>query len=329
MSSELEMNSVELVQKAIEFGRPSRMPIYYFNRDIDRSDVVCGWCGPASDFRPSEEGETEWGYVWENLGDGTMGQPKNPPIPNLARLASYVPPDPFAPGRADHLDQFIAQNADKFLVFGMGITGFNQAAFLRGFEEFLMDLHVDLPFAEKVLDIVFGFENGLVDRIAGYPFGAVKFSDDWGSQQGLIISPDLWRKVMKPHYARQFDLIHKTDKKVWFHTCGNVWDIIPDLIDAGVDVLELLQPDVFGLDRLASEFAGKVCFSCSIDHQREAINGTREEIFDYARRLNESLGGDNGGFIAYIEDYPSLKMGEDRYQWICEAFESIARAPQR
>ena len=91
----------------------------------------------------------------------------------------------------------------------------------------------------------------------------------------------------------------------------------------GADVLELLQPDVFGVERLASAYGGKVCFCCSVDHQRRAISGTREEIMAYARLLNERLGAFNGGYIGYIEDYASLGMDEQHYQWIREAFRTL------
>ncbi len=104
-----------------------------------------------------------------------------------------------------------------------------------------------------------------------------------------------------------------------------MYDIITDLIDIGLDVIELLQPDLLGVERLAKRFGGKVCFCCSVDHQRRAISGTRDEIFSYARFLDDMLGGPQGGFIAYIEDYASLGMSEQNDQWIREAFHTLPR----
>jgi hypothetical protein len=155
----------------------------------------------------------------------------------------------------------------------------------------------------------------------------VSFGDDWGTQRGLMIAPALWRECFRPRYAQQFARVRRAGKKVWFHTCGNVYAILGDLIDIGVDVIELLQPDIFGVERLAREFGGKVCFCCSVDHQRRAVSGTREEIFAYARFLNDNLGAFNGGFIAYIEDYASLGMSEQNYQWIREAFHGLNPEP--
>ena len=102
------------------------------------------------------------------------------------------------------------------------------------------------------------------------------------------------------------------------------------LLETGVDVIELLQPDLFGVDNLARDFGGKVCFCCSVDHQRRAIHGDRDEIFAYARHLRDALGAFNGGFIGYVEDYASLGMTERNYLWIREAFHTLdAPAPAR
>ena len=316
------MNPKEIVYRAIEFRNPPRLPITYCNRDFESSDTLGTGVLPAADFTPSEPGMTEWGYVWHTL-DGTMGQPSTHPLSDDTGLATYCPPDPYAPGRFADLPNFIAQNGDKFLRFGMGITGFNTATFLRGFDQLLMDLYTAPEIAEQVLDHVFGFENGIIKQAVQYDVDAICFGDDWGTQRGLMIAPALWRKLFLPRYAEQFALIRQAGKKVWFHSCGNVHAIIGDLIEIGVDVLELLQPDIFGVEQLASEFGGKVCFCCSVDHQRRAVSGTRDEIFTYARLLRDQLGAFNGGFIGYIEDYASLGMSEQNYQWIRQAFHGL------
>ncbi len=319
------MTRKEIVYRAIEFRDPPRTPVNHCNRDLDESDTahVCGQA--AAGFVPSRPGETEWGYVWEAV-DETMGQPKTHPLADAARIPEFIPPDPFAPGRFDALEAATCQVSGQFVKFCLGISGFNQTAFLRGFQSFLMDLYMDLPLAERLLDMVFDFETALIEQTAPFGIDAIAFGDDWGTQEGLIIDPALWRQVFRPRYARQFERAHAAGKKVWFHTCGNVWEIIGDLIDIGVDVLELLQPDVFGVERLACEFGGKTCFCCSVDHQRRAISGTRSEIFEYAQLLRDRLGAYHGGFIGYVEDYRSLGMSEQNYQWIREAFHGLGPA---
>lgn len=316
------MNSKELVYRAIERQGPSRVPVNYCNRDFDCSDTLSVGYGPAAGFDPAGSELNEWGFSWRTLND-TMGQPHHRPLADWGRIEAYIPPDPRAPGRLHEAQQLVANKPDKFLKFGLGISGFNLATFLRGFESLLSDLCLAPHRAERVLDMVFAFENALIEQLAGIPVDAVAFGDDWGTQQGLMIAPGLWREVFKPRYAAQFAQVHRLGKKVWFHTCGNVYAILGDLVEIGVDVLELLQPDLLGVERLATEFGGHVCFCCSVDHQRRAISGTRDEIRAYARYLQDSLGRSGGGFIAYVEDYSSLGMSEQNYQWIREAFHSL------
>ncbi len=319
------MTSREIVYRAIEFRDPPRTPIIYCNRDFEDSDVIGAGPAAAAGWEPSEPGMTEFGYVWESL-DATMGQPHARPLADWDRIDDYVPPDPHAPGRFDALPAWCEQEKDRFRICSasVAITGFNNATFLRGYEEFMMDLALHPDRVERLLDIVFGFEDAIIDEVCKFDFDCIKFGDDWGTQHGLMVSLDTWRKFFRPRYADQFARIHAAGKKVWFHSCGDVHSILGDFIDIGVDVLELLQPDVFGIDRLADEFGGKVCFCCSVDHQRVAVPGTKDEIFAYAEKLVKRLGAFDGGFIAYIEDYSSLGMTEQNYQWIREAFHRFA-----
>lgn len=319
----MKLPAKDVVLRAIERRDPSRLPINYYNRDFDCSDTITTGPAKASGFVPDSPGRDEWGYIWKTL-DGTMGQPQAPPLADVTRLAGYTPPDPTAPGRFEHFSEVIDTYPCRFLRVGTGITGFNQAIFLRGFEEFLIDLYSDRAMAKRILDLVFNYENAMIDQFCQFPFDAVVFADDWGTQQGLLISPNVWREVFRPRYAEQFARIHKAGKKVCFHSCGNIAEIIGDLIDIGVDVIELLQPDIFGIEWLGQEFGGQVCFCCSVDHQRRAISGTRDEIFAYVEKLVYTLGAFHGGFIGYIEDYRSLGMSEETYQNIREAFHTIA-----
>ena len=317
------MNSKERVVRAIEKRSPARLPIYYRNRDTERSDVINAVLAPAADFVPRTPGHTEWGYTWATL-DQTMGQPQDRPLADEASFAAYTPPDPAAPGRMELIKQTLEAHPDRFIKVDMGITGYNQATFLRGMTAFLSDLYLRRDLAERVLDYVFDFENGIIARLEGLAVDGVGLADDWGTQKGLFIAPELWREVFKPRYAAQIELAHRLGKKVWLHSCGDLSAIIEDWIEIGLDVIELLQPDIFGVERLAARFGGRICFCCSIDHQRRAISGSRQEIFDYARLLHERLGCYQGGFIAYVEDYACLGMPEQNYQWIREAFQAMS-----
>ncbi|NMA95106.1 MAG: hypothetical protein GX974_03610 [Clostridiales bacterium] len=153
--------------------------------------------------------------------------------------------------------------------------------------------------------MIFSFEKGIIKNYGRFEqIDAIWFSDDRGTQNSLMISPQLWRDVCKNRYKDQFDLAHSLGKQVYFHSCGYIYDIIP-------------------LEKLGKEFVGKVCFNCLVDHKTVATKGSRDEIFDYVKKLNDHLGYFNGEYIGYIEVYHSIGMSEDNYSYIVEAFEKL------
>ncbi len=251
-----------------------------------------------------------------------MGQPKEPPLKTWEDFASYKAPDPDDESRYRNLKAQMEEYKDCYLIGGLGITGFNIVTFIRGFEETLEDLYTEREQIEKLTDLVMDFECGVIRNYAKLGFDAIYFGDDWGTQNSLMISPTMWREIFKPRYQRQFKLAHDLGMSVYFHCCGYIWDIIPDLIEIGVDILNLNQPDIFGVEVLGEAFAGKVCLNCPVDHQTLAVQGTKDEIFDYVRRLKKHLGQNGGGFIGYIEEYSSIGMSPENYQYISEAFET-------
>jgi uroporphyrinogen decarboxylase len=316
------MKRKEVVKRAVEMMNPPRVPILFFNKDTEKSDIKLVGYETAADFPYKGTNISEWGFEWQRLDD-TMGQPKNHPIRTWRDFETYIPPDPDAPGRFEHLPDEIARNKDRYILASLGITGFNMVTFIRGFENTLEDLYLDRENIEKLIDMVFSFEKGIIRHYGRCEIDGISFGDDWGTQNSLMISPSLWRRIFKPRYKEQFELVHSYGKHVYFHCCGNIMEIIPDLIEIGVDILNLNQPDLFGVERLGREFGGKICFNCPVDHQTVAIRGTRDEIFDYVRRLNHHLGRFQGGFIGYIEEYHSVGMSDENYAWIVEAFEAL------
>jgi uroporphyrinogen decarboxylase len=131
---------------------------------------------------------------------------------------------------------------------------------------------------------------------------ALNFMDDWGAQASLLISPAMWRELFKPLYKDYIDLAHSKGKKIFMHSDGYITDIIPDLIDIGLDVL---NSQVFCMDveDLGARFGGKVCFWGEMDRQQLLPRATTDEIASATRRLLTAFHRD-GGFIAQCEFGP-------------------------
>ena len=322
------MTSREIVKRAVEFRDPPRLPLFFVNALLERADIVRISYAPAESFRPGNSDYSEWGFRWERK-DATMGSPVEPPIDSWDKFDRYVPPDPFAKGRFSHLPAFFEKYGDLYYVADMQISGFSLACFLRNTENLLEDFYLEPERLCRLLDLINEFENGIIRQFASFPINAIGFADDYGAQQSLLMSPEMWREFIKPRIAKQFELVHSLGMHVYFHCCGYIYDIIQDLIDIGADILNLNQPDILGIEKLSRDFGGKVCFNCPVDHQTVAIHGTPADIKEYVERLYRNFNFPNGGYIGHIEEYSSTGMSAENFEAIVRCFEEVSKRSRK
>ena len=309
--------------KAIKMQAPEYVPVFFFNRDKELSDILM--CGIQDHFGGEDGLHSEWGFEWEQLDD-TMGQPRQAADGSPAGLWGIRAPEANRPGRFDEAEKAAAgAGAGKYIIAGLELSGFTTMTCLAGFGNVLEGLCADPGGVGKLADTVFGFEEELIGLAAGRGFDAIGFFDDWGTQQSLIISPEMWRQAFKPRYKKQFDLAHGGGMDVFFHSCGNIIDIIGDLVEIGADVLNISQPNLFDIEKLGREFGGKVCFMCPVSYQTTSISGTKEEIYSDVKTLVDNLGRYNGGLIGYVEEYSSIGMPDENYWHCVNAFRELGR----
>jgi uroporphyrinogen decarboxylase len=165
-----------------------------------------------------------------------------------------------------------------------------------------MDLMTEKEVAGALLEQCFQFTCGAYEVLleeAGDLVDVVEFNDDMGTQDNLMIPPELYRELIKPYHARLVALIRKKAKnaKVFIHTCGAVHDIIPDLIEIGVDILNPVQPiaNGMGTGRLKEEFGSAICFQGGIDLQKAMIGSTADVTREVRDRITTLAPG--GGYV--------------------------------
>lgn len=321
------MTGKERVVRAIEFDNPDSVPICFWNRDHKRGDIMLFELSTPrlSDVFALNEGKirSEWGYEWTKLNDGTMGQPEKSVIKNWSDLDNYSFPQLNSAGRTIGIETFKKQAGDRYLLGSLCISGFNIYMFIRGFQNAMLDFMDEDGRAVELLDGIFSFESDLIALTAELGLDGIHFADDWGTQDNLIISPVLWRKIFKPRYQKQFELAHTLGLHVWFHCCGNITSIVPDFHGIGVDVMNISQPNAVDIPKIGTVLKGKQCFMVPISYQTVSISGTPEEIKAEAQRLYTELGTKNGGFIGYVEDYSCMGMSEDNFQACGDGFREL------
>ena len=260
--------------------------------------------GPLDEMQmltQSSEWNDEWGTRWGHAYGGVGATPVAPAIPDWQQLDDYLAhrmPDPHSPSRLDRAKALIARHGkDKYCAAFLPLSLFERQHCLRGMENTLCDLSTNEAEVSRLLEAICDYVIELIREWAPTNISGFLMTDDWGSQSRLMISPGMWKKYYREHYRRIIDEMHRWDKDVIFHSCGNIMRIIPELIELGVDVLDPVQPRAMNIDDVARTFGGKIAFSGGIDDQCLESN-TPQQVKDEVRHAIDTLGKPYGN--AYL-----------------------------
>lgn len=195
--------------------------------------------------------------------------------------------------------QVNAVHADgKAVQIGTWVSDFEMPFNLRGIEQFYVDLGMEEDWLPVFLDYVTdaSAEDARVAALAGADIFGI--GDDLGSQRGLLISPDLWRRLFKPRLKRIIDAVKNNSRTTAFflHSDGLITEIIPDLIEIGVDILNPIQPEVMDPARIKQEFGKELIFYGAISVQHNLPFGTPDDVAQEVKLRMQTI-GDGGGYI--------------------------------
>lgn len=310
----------ELVRRAIGFQSPERIPIWFVNCDQTEGDAMVYHLSLAKEDDPAIN---EWGYELVSLDDGTMGHPTEACLPDWNASSTFEKPAVREAERMAALPAFLDECGDRYRLASLDLSGFTVYSFLRGFENSMMDFATEPERFAWLMTLITDFECEMATLAARRGFDGLHFADDWGTQTGLMVSPELWRKLFKPRYRRQFAHCRQLGLDVWYHCCGNFTQIAEDFHQIGVDVLNIAQPNVVDTEALGRRLKGRQCFLMPISYQTVSISGSADEIHAEAERLYKQLGTEEGGFIGYVEEYGCMGMPEGNYRACQEAFRRL------
>jgi uroporphyrinogen decarboxylase len=319
------MNSRERVLKTYNFKIPDRIPLDFcaeepvYNSLIERVGVNNGlelmnyfhidfrwarpcWVGPTV---KTDDGVERDFFGIPRRGRG-VGYPVEHPLSHIESendLGNY----PYWPKPEYYdLDGYI-EEAKKFKELGYAVYGglftwfFTLASDLVGMEKFFL-LMVDRPdlafkLMEKITDFFYEVNTIMFEKAKGY-VDIFFTGDDYGQQEGPLMSRPMWVKLVKPHARRIFSLAKKYDLFITHHSCGSITYILDDLIEIGINAIEPVQvtPRDMNFEGLVERYAGKVVLQGSIDTQKTLPFGTTEDVKDEViARIN--LFRKKGGFV--------------------------------
>lgn len=245
-----------------------------------------------------EIGPDEWFPGVHPLSDAT----------SIEDLESYPGwPDMKDPSRVAHVKaaakKLAEQNEYAIMATPWLLFPLERAFAMQGMDVFLLNLAINPDFAIALLEKTASLCKELMEPFLaemGDQVDIIKVGDDLGTQESLLISPKMYRDILKPIHADYIDFIkQRTDAKVFFHTDGDVVPLIPDFIEMGIDILNPIQTSAGKMADLASlkkKFGKNILFCGGIDTHRVLPAGTQEEVRREVKRVIELL-GDNGGYM--------------------------------
>ena len=252
---------------------------------------------------PGAEYTDEWGVGWRaqeyetRFGNGVYTEMVHHPLALDDALETYVPPDPNRDELYRESEWVIREFGNDYWIVGVTVTTLFETAWaLRGYDRLMMDMALDPDLAGRILDIPCAYHLAAACRLVEMGVDMIWVGDDVGAQQVMLISPDLWRKSLKPRmsvFIRTLKEINP-ELKVAYHSDGNIYPIIEDLIEIGVDVLNPIQPACMDPARLKTEFGDRLCFWGTIDEQHTLPFGTPDDVREEVARRLRTIGKDGG-----------------------------------
>ncbi|MBQ8684039.1 MAG: methyltransferase [Clostridia bacterium] len=271
--------------------------------DIGEPEVVYAKQSPVKKGVWERAGEyvDDWGCIFANVQDGIIGEVKQPIVPaedeDWEDISAIHIPEELLTFDVDVVNES-CRKSDKFMLAGAFPRPFEQLQFIRGTENLYVDLMMRPEGLMRFMEQMHDFYCRLLTKWAETEVDGLRFFDDWGTQNSLLINPTLWRELFKPMYKDYIDIAHAHGKKIFMHSDGYILDILPDLVEMGLDAVNC-QIFCMGTEKLAP-FKGKIAFWGEICRQHILPYGTTEDVENAVRSVYETL-WDNGGCIAQCE----------------------------
>jgi hypothetical protein len=322
------MTSREIVQRTLAFRSPERIAMSLpppYPDDFCFAGIGPDPAHPETDWRQVGPGRwertDEWGNTWARLEGFSKGEVCRGALEDWDRLDRIGLPDYSLPERYDGARRTFAASPDKFRVAFLPGFPFTITRYMRRMENFLMDVCAEPDRTARLLGMAEEQLHHAIRRLADAGADAVMFAEDWGTQDRLLVSPELWQRMFRPGFGRLCRTAHERGLFVIMHSCGYIREAMDGMLEAGIDAFQFDQPELYGIDRLADEFGGRATFWCPVDIQKTLQTRDAARIEAAARKMIERLGARGGGFIAgYYGSNEAIGLEPQWQDIACRAF---------
>jgi uroporphyrinogen decarboxylase len=309
----LEHRETPIIPYHVEFTQQALDKIisYTNDRDIENKIGACinyiqYWGWPTELPDRAEHFRDEFGVVWNRSGpDKDSGVIDSPLIEDLEDNNYEFPICDTARLREEYCELTKNKDDDRFTMAGFGFCMFERVWSLMGMENVLVNMVTCPDALEDFLDRICNYYISLVDIALEYDIDGVYFGDDWGQQRGLIMGPAYWRRFIKPRMARLYGRVKAKGKYVVQHSCGDCHEILPDLIEIGLDCYQTFQPEIYDIARVKELYGRNLTFWGGISTQQCLPYMTPDQVKAETVRIMKTLRKGGGLIIAPTHALPS------------------------
>jgi len=265
--------------------------------------------GQREQGKPNRSGQytDPWGCTWQLEDVGTQRRLIGSPLSSAAQMAKYEPPmEILEKANLATVDDTCRETA-QFVVAPTETRPLDRLRWLRGETAAKNDLRRAGKSLRALLAALDAFSCREMELWAETAVDAVEVADHPIGRDGPVVPLDVWRDLFKPLYARYCQIIHEADKFVLFRTSGNIEPIVPDLVEVGVDAVQV-ELDLVELSRLAERFRGQIAFWVGLSPAESLHQATPEQIRQMIRQVRQLFDEPHGGIVAWCQWEPHVRF---------------------
>jgi len=294
----------DIVARAIEFRSPPRLP-FFQHALADVPDDVCD-CWEMDRARNGwffdRAAPDDWGCIWARTEQDNMGQVVGHPLADWNALKDYRPPDPRDAFYYERLEDEMHDAGDRYVTVTCHFGLMERLHMLHGFEQTLIDFYLAPDRIDTLLDMILQYKIEQFDELHrrfGESIDGLFLTDDWGTQQNTFVRSETFERFFLERYRELVGAIHDHGWHAILHSCGRINDFVPYFVDLGVDVMNMQQPQTYGIEELGRIAAGRIAFLATGDIQATLPSGdaaaVRQEVQDIVKQWSTP----DGGLIAF------------------------------
>lgn len=301
------------------------------------NDILLTGQGFANSYYQSLERDytDEWKVCWKIIeyktkyGVGHYTEIKDHPLSEDSAIDTYIPPDPKIESRYESSKRLIDTYGKEYVIMGVIVCTIFEAAWaLRGLDKLMVDFVTNEELTNRILDIPFNYHLYAGKKLVEMGVDIIWTGDDVGCQRSMLISPEIWRKYLKPRMARLYSELKSINPnvKIAYHSDGNIYPIIDELVEMGLDILNPVQPKCMNPYYLKKRYGRNLSFWGTIDIQETLPFGTPEEVEkEVKERIKHMAPG--GGFIISPSHHVQIDTSIENFFSFWNAVEKYGRYP--